>query len=382
MQKKKKVLRNRSKILALIVLFGIAFGVGCALPQLSRIWADEEAGGPAIEKGEPVNILVLGIDARPEEKMTRSDTMMLVHAEPETGKVVVISIPRDTKVRLEGKENKINSANAIGGPEAACKAVEKLLDVKVDYYVLTNFKGFEKIIDILGGVTIDVESNMYNRYEGINLRKGDNQHLNGKKALGYVRFRDDALGDISRTQRQQKFLKALADEMLQTKTIFKIPALIPELKANVQTNMGTKTMLKLAQEAADFSKENLITQTLPGYFYDDPDTGASYWIVDEKEAKKMIDTLLSGRKVDTIKESPFPVPPKKGRDEKPDETPSAPDIGSDTDKDDPVKDPEDPWKDPPDDPIEEPVDPGTYPPDEPDPPQDPDQQDHLGPEGY
>jgi len=285
MQKKKKGLRNR-KILILIVLFGIAFGIGCALPELTKIWADEEAGGPAIEKGEPVNILVLGIDARPNEKMTRSDTMMLVHVDPETGKVVIISIPRDTRVKLSGKTNRINAANALGGPEAACKAVEDLMDVKVDYYLLTNFKGFENIIDILGGVTLDVEKNMYKPSEGINLRKGDNQHLNGKNALDYVRYRDDALADIARTQRQQKFIKALADEMLQTKNILKIPALIPELKDNVQTNMGTRTMLKLAQEAAEFSTENLITQTLPGYFYDDPDTGVSYWIVAEKEAKK------------------------------------------------------------------------------------------------
>ena len=142
--------------------------------------------------------------------------------------------------------------------------------------------------------------------EGINLKKGV-QHLNGEDALAYVRYRGDALADIARTERQQKFLKAFAEEMFKTKTILKIPSLLPELKKNVETNMGTKTMLELAKLALKFSPGDLVAQTLPGYFYDDPNTGASYWIVDKTKSRELIASLMDGRKVAVIQESPYPV---------------------------------------------------------------------------
>lgn len=307
--KKKKVPRYR-KILVVAVIFAFSFILGCSLPRLADLgFADKVENGPEIANGEPVNILFLGIDARPGETNARSDTMMLACVNPELQKVAVISIPRDSRVDVPGSVDKINNANAVGGPKAACKAVEKLLGTNVDYYVLTNFNGFAKMIDILGGVTIDVEKRMYKPSEDINLKPGV-QHLDGSEALAYVRFRDDALGDIGRTERQQKFLKAFAEEMLKTKTILKIPSLIPELKENVQTNMGTKTMLDLAKLALKFSPDDLVAQTLPGYFYDDPDNGLSYWVVDKNKSKEIIASLMDGRKVAVIQESPYPTVPK------------------------------------------------------------------------
>ena len=312
MRKKKRVPWYR-KLLVVAVIFGFAFMVGCSLPQLAGLefWGDGDGGekGAEIAQGDPVNILFLGIDARPGETNARSDTMMLACVDPELQKVAVISIPRDSRVDVPGALDKINNANAVGGPKAACKAVEKLLGTKVDYYVLTNFNGFAKMVDILGGVTIDVEKRMYRPTEDINLKPGV-QHLNGRNALAYVRFRDDALGDIGRTERQQKFLKAFSEEMLKTQTIFKIPSLVPELKENVETNMGTKAMLDLAKLALKFSPDDLVAQTLPGYFWDDPDTGASYWVVDKTKSKELIANLMDGRKVAVIQESPHPTVPK------------------------------------------------------------------------
>ena len=157
-RKKKKVSRYR-KILIVAVFFVFSFLVGCSLPQLAGLGLWEASDGPKevpeIAKGEPVNILFLGIDARPGETNARSDTMMLACINPELQKVAVVSIPRDSRVDVPGSLDKINNANAVGGPKAACKAVEKLLGTKVDYYVLTNFNGFAKMIHILGGVTID-----------------------------------------------------------------------------------------------------------------------------------------------------------------------------------------------------------------------------------
>ncbi len=392
--RKKKSTPRYKKILAVIAIFIFSFIVGCSLPQLAGLnlrGSGEEVGDePEIAKGEPVNILLLGIDARPGETNARTDTMMLACINPELQKVALISIPRDTRVDIPGSgDNKINSANVVGGPKAACRAVEKLLGTKVDYYVLTNFNGFVNIIDILGGVTIDVEKDMKYLAEGINLKKGV-QHLNGKDALAYVRYRGDALADIARTERQQKFLKAVAEEMFKTKTILKIPALLPELKKNVETNMGTKTMLELAKLALKFSPDDLVAQTLPGYFYDDPDTGASYWIVDKTKSKELIANLMDGRRVAVIQESPYPTVPKNrnqvtgnqgtpGQDPRETEKPEEPQGPGDG------WIPEDQWDEPGEDPVvtppEDPASPGQV--KDPVPPTNPvDPGYNMGPDGY
>lgn len=392
--RKKKAAPWHRKILAVAVIFAFSFIIGCSLPQLADlgIWGsgDDAENGPEIANGEPVNILFLGIDARPGETNARSDTMMLACVDPKLQKVALISIPRDSRVDVPGSVDKINNANAVGGPKAACKAVEKLLGTNVDYYVLTNFNGFAKMVDILGGVTIDVEKRMYKPSEDINLKPGV-QHLDGSDALAYVRFRDDALGDIGRTERQQKFLKAFAEEMLKTKTILKIPSLIPELKKNVETNMGTKAMLDLAKLALKFSPDDLVAQTLPGYFYDDPDNGLSYWIVDKNKSKELIASLMDGRKVAVIQESPYPTVPKDrnktpgkqsdNEDPKDPEEPRQPEGSQDPgDGTTPGISPEEPNEDPVVTPPDDPSLPGEVTTPEPANPTGP--VNNLGPEGY
>jgi LCP family protein required for cell wall assembly len=154
-----------------------------------------------------------------------------------TKQMSLLSIPRDTRVNIPKYGwDKINAADALGGPELSMKVVSNLLDIPEKYYVQANFNGFKDIVDALGGVTLDVEQNMYHEDETdggayeINLKKGV-QRLDGDKALQYVRYRDYAMGDIDRTKYQQKFLVALAKEMLQPSTILKLPALVPEISA-------------------------------------------------------------------------------------------------------------------------------------------------------
>jgi LCP family protein required for cell wall assembly len=161
-----------------------------------------------VEKGKPVNILVMGIDARNAEQNSRSDTMIVASIDRKTKQVVMVWIPRDTRVQVSANRyDKINSVNVLKGPEEACKVAGKLLDTRIDYYVITNFGGFEKIIDILGGVNIDVETAMThydpNPKLSINLSSGP-QRLNGAQALSYVRYRGGPTADIGRTVRQQK----------------------------------------------------------------------------------------------------------------------------------------------------------------------------------
>ena len=255
-----------------------------------------------------LNILFMGIDARSNEENSRSDTMILASIDKKTKKAVLIWIPRDTRVEVAaGRYDKINSVNYLQGPEQACQVVSDLLGIKVKYYAVTNFDGFAEIVDILGGVHIDVENNMYHPDPDpklrINLSRGM-QLLNGEDALRYVRYRGGPTADIGRTQRQAKFIKALADEMISTSTIVKLPELLPKLMENIKTNIPLNEMGTLASLARQFSGDNIITQTLPGYSYTDPSNGASYWKADEEQITGMLEALFAGESFEVMSDPP------------------------------------------------------------------------------
>lgn len=304
------------------VIFGVFFGVGTGLTHLltspSGILAEgdeqDKDQQATIEEGERTNVLILGVDARPGDDHPRSDTMLLATIDPELKKVAIVSIPRDTKVKLKnGQVDKITAANSLGGPEYAVAAVEKLMDTNIDYYVEMDFNGFKDIVDALGGVNINVPQRMKKLSEGINLYSGQ-QKLNGSQALQYVRFRDYDMGDIQRTAAQQEFLKALTAEILQPSTITKLPKLVSTIDKCTDSNMHLGDMLKIASWAPKFSKESLITQTLPGYFYDERDSDGnllvSYWLANEDQIPTLLDNMLAGKTVAVVQgyKAPLVVP--------------------------------------------------------------------------
>jgi LCP family protein required for cell wall assembly len=209
---------------------------------------------------------------------------------------------------VEGSpSDKINSANAVGGPELVVEKVEELVGENIDYYVEMNFEGFQKIIDTIGGVDINVDQRMYKPSEDIDLKAGQ-QHLDGSQALAYVRFRDYALGDIDRTEHQQIFLKALGNEMLHAKNIVKLPALVKVVKENIDTNLRTADMLKIASWAPGFNSSSIIAQTLPGYFLDKRDAYGnliqSYWIADQDKTEGLLEKMLAGQTIAVVSDSP------------------------------------------------------------------------------
>ncbi len=246
-----------------------------------------------IKSGEPINILLLGIDARPDEVNARSDTIILASINHNLNKAVLVWIPRDTRISSPHKSQKINMVNQLQGPNASCQEVEKLLGTTVDYYILTNFSGFERIIDILGGVYMDVDINLSSPSSDVYLTKGY-KNLSGKEALKYARYRGKTDGDIGRTQRQQNLLRALIKQILQKDTIAKIPELISALQENVQTNISASNMLYLANLILKIDESNIVTQTLPGYSYIDTYSGASYWEVDRQISISILDSLFHG----------------------------------------------------------------------------------------
>ncbi|MDP4159534.1 MAG: LCP family protein, partial [Bacillota bacterium] len=250
-----------------------------------------------------VNVLLIGADQRPEEKKFNTDSLILAMVDPDTRRISLLSIPRDTRISLPGHGYmKINAVAALTDFPTLLESVQKLTGEPIAGYVQTNFQGFKKSIDTLGGITVDVEKDMY--YETgdiedgyINLHKGV-QRLDGSKALQYARFRHDALADISRTARQQVVLKAVAKEMFKLSTLPKLPFLISELMQAVHTNLSAKDILRLTKVAVGFDSSNVVSQTLPGTFFEQD--GVSYWKVDSIEVKKVIRNLLQGKTTDKV----------------------------------------------------------------------------------
>jgi anionic cell wall polymer biosynthesis LytR-Cps2A-Psr (LCP) family protein len=133
---------------------------------------------------------------------------------------------------------------------------------------------------------------MYYPPEDINLRKGY-RRLDGQDALSYVRFRSDGKGDLPRIERQHKFMKALADEVLQPGTILKLPDIMKELRNNVKTDLSARDVVVLAGEFRNVSSQNIGFCNLPGspqYI-----NGASYYVVDEEGLEVLLDEILNGK---------------------------------------------------------------------------------------
>lgn len=299
--------RNKKRYLAVsLLVFLFTFSLGILVGKYMDSDTLEQIGRLAQSKN--TNILIMGIDARSMKENSRSDTIILASIDKKNEKVAMVWIPRDTRVEVQrNRYDKINAVNYTKGPEAACNIVGKLLGVKVDHYIVMNFAGFAEIIDILGGVTIDVETNMYHPDPdpmlAINLSKGL-QKLDGQDALRYVRYRGGPTADIGRTGRQQKFIKALAEELFKSNTILKLPKLLPKIADNMRTNMQMKDMLSLASMGKDFGTDNLITQTLPGYSFTDPANGASYWEAKPEIADGIIKDLLAGKHFEVAQDPP------------------------------------------------------------------------------
>ncbi len=287
-------------LLALILLAGgLITARDLFFPSHSATGGDSEL----LKDGQRLNVLLLGIDAREDEGMARSDSIILVSVDPKSKQVSLLSIPRDTRVNIPGHGwDKINSATVYGGPELSAKVLSSLLGVSVKHYILTDFSGFKDIVDVLGGVVLDVDQDMYEVLDGdrtdvINLTMGV-QRLDGDKALQYVRYRKYDFADIDRTKYQQKFLIALVKEILQPSSIPKLPRLIPEINRYVKTNLSISDMLKMTTAAKSLESFNMVAQTLPGRPIELPD--GDYWGVDPVEAEQAVAALFNGETVTNV----------------------------------------------------------------------------------
>jgi LCP family protein required for cell wall assembly len=232
---------------------------------------DDQNLPPRWEGTDRVNILILGGDSRGlgKNEVPRSDSMMIASIDPVTKKAHLFSILRDTYGVVPGHgSDRINAAIVYGGPQLAMQTVSELTGLEVQYYVYTDFQGFIKLIDAIGGIDFEVEKRMYYKDSHddpiyhIDLRPGY-QHLDGQTALAYVRFRHDALSDYTRTERQRNFLSAIADKMKTTSSIVKLPAVLSSVSPYIETNLGLEEMLKLSSLGFEVDTKSIASVQIP-----------------------------------------------------------------------------------------------------------------------
>jgi polyisoprenyl-teichoic acid--peptidoglycan teichoic acid transferase len=285
-------------------------------PSEAAVFDGDRIAGGGLRFSEltrPVNILVMGMSVLPPDikdppadaKNLRylpqvnsfdglADVMLLIRFDPENKNLKMLSIPRDTRVEIEGHGmKKINSANVHGGPALTAKTVSNLLDgVGVDRYVRINVLGVAKLIDALGGVNVYVPKDMKYQDDSqhlyINLKKGQ-QHLDGEKALQLLRYRHDENGDIGRIQRQQMVMRALMDQTLNPATLGRLPEVLNVVKEHIDTNLTVEELLALVGYGARTNRSNILQLMVPGRFSEKNEFDASYWIPNSNRiAKTMV----------------------------------------------------------------------------------------------
>ena len=302
-------------LLAVFVLAAVYAGVHCLfrapeqkqeLPTPAQPVSSETGGSQ--ETGEEVSqedlrshferkpdfytILVSGVD----DGNGGSDTNILVAVDAANGYIYGVSIPRDTKATFNGKNHKINAAYNIGGMKKLAEVVSDQLGIPVDYTVLVDLRGFEALVDAIGGVdfTVPVDMDYDDPVQDLHIHftKGY-QHLNGADALKVVRFRhnNDGTGygseDLGRMQTQQNFLKAVAKQTLTASNITKIDSFVKIFQKYVETDLSLGNLAWLGREAISIGVENIDFSTLPG------DWKSPYIYLDQEETLTLVNQYLN-----------------------------------------------------------------------------------------
>ncbi len=253
------------------------------------------------------NILVMGVDVNHDNgtpfENTRSDSMILVSIAPKAKDVNIISIPRDSKVYIAGsaKPDKINHAFAKGGAQLSIKTVEETFGIRVNRYLAVSNQGAINFIDKIGGLPIYVEKDMRygDRSAGlyVDLKKG-HRKLTGIETEGYLRYRNDELGDIGRIGRQQWFFNAVSEALKDPQTLTRLPEAIKSSAKYIQTDMSLLELSQYAMLAKTIDKSDIQMATLPGA----PSTKGevSYWILDPDKTQSLIDKLVYRDKAEML----------------------------------------------------------------------------------
>ena len=285
-------------IITLLLVLVLFFGTILFLLLKNHVSDPGEFFDELSNNDSNLTFLLLGVDSLKanEAENTRSDTMMIVNMDMNTGKTNIVSIPRDTYTSIEGyKKQKINHAYNYGGAELSLKTVNNLLGTNIEYYMTIDYKFVEQIVDTIGGVEVDVPMDM--QYEDpwadpplkIDIKAG-NQTLNGSEAIQFLRFRKGyADADLSRAKAQQQFVSAFLQKLKQPQSLIKAPVMMVSYDKYTISNIPFAKMVKSGMNIRNFSSENINMTTLPGSpAYKNK---VSYFFIDEKATDSLLRQL-------------------------------------------------------------------------------------------
>lgn len=241
-----------------------------------------------LKQKKPFSVLILGTDtgALGRTYKGRTDTIIIATVNPKQNNATLTSIPRDTQVNVPDSQNsydKINAAYTIGGPSTTIETIQNTLDIPIDYYLLVNMGGLRKIVDAVGGVTVDPLLTF--KYDAVSVEKGKTVKLNGKQALSYARMRyDDPEGDYGRQKRQKQIITAIIKKALNISTLAtRYDDILKSVEPNIQTDLTYDDMIAIATNYRSSGKK------IDSYVLQGEDAmldGASYQVATPGEKKK------------------------------------------------------------------------------------------------
>lgn len=247
--------------------------------------------------------LLLGVDTYNIKTAgnERTDTIILSSVNFKTGDIKMLSIPRDTRLLVNGKLDKVNHAHGYGGIDLTLETIRDFLNVDLEHYVKLDYKAVEEIVDAIGGVKIDVPRRM--KYEDttegkefyVDLEAGM-QTLDGDQAIQFLRWRKNSdgtgypEGDVGRIQAQQSFMKEVVKQTLRPRNILRLPRLARTYYNYVDTNIPMTTVLRGVGMSNKIDLDNMITATIPGegqYI-----GGISYYTHYENQLREVIEEMF------------------------------------------------------------------------------------------
>ncbi len=256
---------------------------------------------------DEVLFLLVGVDTKDVSEIQvgkdeatgiRSDTMMLCKVNFKDGSIKIMSLPRDSRLKVKGSLDKLNHAHSYGGMKLLMKTVRDFTNLDVDYYVRVDYGAVKALVNAIGGVDVEITQKMkyHDTTKGMELHidfEPGMQRLDGDDAIRFLRFRSYKRGDEDRVVAQQYFLTQMIKQVLEPKNILSLPKMFDAYLKYIDTNMDPKIIYQGISLAGKLDRENIETMTIPGYGATRKEDGISYYFVDAKGTKAMIEEHFS-----------------------------------------------------------------------------------------
>ncbi|MBM7095666.1 LCP family protein [Bacillus sp. H-16] len=263
--------------------------IGSIQENIDRNQSEKRQEAIDLEEGDPVSILLMGVDElETRDDLGRTDTMLLLTVNPKEESINMVSLPRDTLTEIRGQrtEDKISHAHAMGGSETALYTVEHFLDIPVDYFVKVNMESFVGLVDAIDGVEVDNEFEFI--FHEMHYPEGKIK-LDGEEALGYARMRkDDPKGDFGRQMRQREVIEEIIDKGASFSSITNLTDILEVVEDNVQTNLSLDEMWDIQSNYKN-TINDVEQHEIKGE--DRKMDGISYFFTDEDELESLSDEL-------------------------------------------------------------------------------------------